>query len=64
VPNRNIKHPERAHAEPTNDQSEEHARYEVTERLKWLQRQVLDRRIKGHKWSTILTWLLSTGGIC
>ena len=61
---RNIQHPERAHAAPINDQHEEQARYEVTERLKWLQLQVLHRRIKGQKWSAILAWLLSTGGFC
>ena len=64
MPSRNIKHPERAHAEPSNDQHEEQARFEVTERLKWLQNQVLNRRIKGHTWTSILAWLLTTGGFC
>lgn len=64
---KNFKSPERAHAAPVNDQSEELARFKVMEVLsnhQKINKEVLDRRAKGQSWMVILGWLLSISGIC
>jgi hypothetical protein len=61
---RKISESGRAFQAPSNDQAEEKARFEVAETLRKIQTSVLNRRLQGESWSTILAWLLGLGGIC
>ena len=64
---RKHKSPERAHAAPSNDQSEELARFKVMEILnnhQKINKEVLDRRAKGQSWMVILGWLMTISGFC